>query len=159
MQSAPDFCPFFPPFKSSNGHLTMFFSSPSFHMLKILIPICLIISTSYYLFTSHGQFLVPSTDQISHLYTVAVSGRKSIFVEQVLQTEIDGPFNNTAIVSLCNSKKWTTGLIFKCEAPQGGIGNVRNALLNCIRYAIEAGGLCLLPLVEYMPNITQQHPS
>jgi len=153
MQSTPDFCPFFPPFKSSNGHLTMFFSSPSFHILKILIPICLILSTSYYLFTSQGKFLVPSTEQISHLYTVVVSGRKSIFVEQVLQTEIEGPFNNSAIVSLCNSKKWIPGLIFKCEAPQGGIGNVRNALLNCIRYAIEAGGLCSPTPVQTVPKI------
>ena len=81
------------------------------------------------------------------LYQTAVKGKKAWYVESLLaeESEIDGPFNNSTLVELCRTREWTPGLIFKCEAPEGGIGNVRNVFLNCVRYAIEAGGLS--PLV------------
>jgi hypothetical protein len=72
--------------------------------------------------------------------TAAVKGKKNIFIQNTLMTEVDGPFDNQTIVDLCAKTQWTPGLIFSCEAPEGGVGNVRNVFLNCVRYAIEAGG-------------------
>lgn len=58
-----------------------------------------------------------------------------------METEIDDPLDNTPLWELCNGKQWRKGLIFDCPRPAGGVGNVRNKVLTCVRYAIEAGGM------------------
>lgn len=135
--------------KYRNGILIFSFSRLSFQILRILLPLCLVVATACYLF-SQTQIPIFSSvpgsgsslsSQFNHLYDVAVSGEKGSFVKKALQTEIDGPFDGEWISRLCNSREWVPGLIAKCDAPQGGIGNVRNVFLNCIRYAIEAGGM------------------
>lgn len=65
---------------------------------------------------------------------------KEEFVAQMLETEIDGEYNLEPLAALCRSKKQTPGLIVKCKATPGGMGNVRNMMLNCYRFAIEGGG-------------------
>lgn len=67
-------------------------------------------------------------------------GEKARFVEDFLNSEIGGPIEGDAIYALCRNRTWTKGLLFQCEPPPGGISEVRNAHLNCIRFAIEAGG-------------------
>ncbi|TVY40673.1 hypothetical protein LSUB1_G004426 [Lachnellula subtilissima] len=57
----------------------------------------------------------------------------------MLENEIDGPYNLEPLAALCRSKEYTPGLIIKCKASPGGMGNVRNMMLNCYRFAIEAG--------------------
>ena len=66
---------------------------------------------------------------------------KEAFTRAFLGSEIDGPWDPKPIQKLCVDTKWEEGLTFVCEAPQGGVGNVRNVFLNCVRYAIQAGGL------------------
>lgn len=66
--------------------------------------------------------------------------RKQQFIQQASTWEIDGPFNPAPLSDLCKSKKWQPGLIFKCDDAFGGVGNIRNIMLTCLRYAIEAGG-------------------
>ncbi|KAK0108626.1 hypothetical protein ONS95_003419 [Cadophora gregata] len=106
--------------------------------IKLSIAFLSIAITAFYLFSGSAD--------ITHrgyraIYQTAVKGKKGLFVESLLadENEIDGPFNNGTLVELCRTRHWTPGLIFKCEAPEGGIGNVRNVFLNCVRYAIEAG--------------------
>ena len=65
---------------------------------------------------------------------------KATFIQAFLDHEIDGPFDPAPIQKVCASKKWNDNLTIVCGAPQGGIGNVRNVFLTCLRYAIEAGG-------------------
>lgn len=65
---------------------------------------------------------------------------KGVFIRAFLDIEIDGPWDSKPIQKLCARTKWEEGLTFVCEAPQGGVGNVRNVFLNCVRYAIQAGG-------------------
>ena len=65
---------------------------------------------------------------------------KSAFVKGVVEAEIDGAFDSSTLRTLCDSKEWIWGLIFQCEAPRGGIAIVRNVFLNCLRFAVEAGG-------------------
>jgi hypothetical protein len=104
------------------------------HIVKLSLLVFCLIFTAYYT-------LSPSRNSgYRSLYNVAVSGKKGAFIETASTTEIDGPFDNTTLVELCKSRTWTPGLIFKCESPAGGIANVRNIILNCVRYAIEAGG-------------------
>jgi hypothetical protein len=70
---------------------------------------------------------------------------KEAFLNGVVESEIDGPFDAGTLRALCLSKEWMPGLIFKCEAPKGGVAVVRNVFLNCVRFAIEAGGKSSIP--------------
>lgn len=121
-------------------------SPRAWYVGKLTLVLFSIFITAYYLFSSSS---LAETDY-KGLYKVAVNGKKALFVESVLDSEIDGPFDNKTLIALCESTTWTPGLIFRCEAPQGGVANVRNIVLNCVRYTILAGGICLSP----SPSIT-----
>lgn len=71
---------------------------------------------------------------------------KEQFIQAILDNEIDGDFDPKAMREVCARTKWNEQLIFVCGAPQGGLGNIRNVFLTCVRYAIEAGGLSFLLL-------------
>ncbi len=96
------------------------------------IVFCLIF-TAYYT-------LLPSNSDYRSFSKGAIYGKKAAFIARASTTDIDGPFDNTTLVELCKGRTWTPGLIFKCEAPEGEITDVRNIFLNCVRFAIEAGG-------------------
>lgn len=57
------------------------------------------------------------------------------------------PLNEPAIRKVCEETKWNQSLAFTCFESTGGIGNVRNSMLNCIRYTIHAGGTLVLPQI------------
>ena len=82
---------------------------------------------------------------------------KTTFIQAFLDHEIDGPFNPVPIQKVCAAQKWNPDLTILCGAPQGGIGNVRNVFLTCIRYAMEAGGETQTPLSP--PLLPFQDPS
>jgi hypothetical protein len=77
---------------------------------------------------------------------------KNIFIEKAISTGTGGPIDEVAIKNLCSSRTWTENVIFECRDPQGdGIGpvTIRNVILNCVRYAIEAGGACVSSFRNY----------
>ncbi|PVH70865.1 hypothetical protein DL98DRAFT_369132, partial [Cadophora sp. DSE1049] len=74
---------------------------------------------------------------------------KERWINDAADWNIDGPYNRTALYDLCETTKWTPGLAFKCGQMRGGIGNIRNMFLSCLRYTIEAGGTSLI-----IPEIT-----
>ncbi len=101
------------------------------HLLKFAVPITLFLWAVVYLFpskSSYSEFLRQFKDE------------KNLFVTDFLEHEIDGQFNGEPIARLCRSKKWTPGLVLTCDATPGGVGEVKNAHLNCIRIAMEMGG-------------------
>jgi hypothetical protein len=57
------------------------------------------------------------------------------------------PVVSEAIQSVCAATKWNSNLIFTCNNSGGGVGNLRNSILNCVRYAIHAGAGMTLPMV------------
>ncbi|KAB8303516.1 hypothetical protein EYC80_004927 [Monilinia laxa] len=77
-------------------------------------------------------------------FEVAVSGKKGVFIQKALRTDIDGPFDDSTLAELCQNIEWREGLIIQCESPYGGVANIRNILLNCFRYAIEAGATSIV---------------
>ncbi|RDL29917.1 uncharacterized protein BP5553_10544 [Venustampulla echinocandica] len=112
----------------------MLFSPQSYQILTVSVVFISVCLTGYYLLRPQiGQ------QDYHHIYRVAVSGKKALFVESALKTQIDGAFDIGGLIELCRGKTWTPGLIFKCEAPRGGVAVVRNIFLDCLRYAIEAG--------------------
>ncbi len=52
-----------------------------------------------------------------------------------------------SIKSICSETQWNQSIVFKCDESVGGIGNVRNSILNCVRYAISAGAGLVLPSI------------
>jgi hypothetical protein len=105
------------------------------------------ISFSSVVLFSISFYILQPQEKIRHYYDnyheasrVPENDAKSAFIKGVVEAEIDGPFDSGTLRSLCDGEKWTEGLIFKCEAPKGGLAVVRNVFLNCVRFAIEAGG-------------------
>lgn len=99
--------------------------------MKLVGPMLLILWSVWYLGISR-----------QHVQTITRKFRnqRELFIKDFLEHEVDGRFDGAAIQGLCASKKWTKGLLMGCDAAPGGIGEVRNAHLHCIRFAIEAGG-------------------
>ncbi|RYP30491.1 hypothetical protein DL767_006232 [Monosporascus sp. MG133] len=61
-----------------------------------------------------------------------------------LHTDIDlsdpeAPFIGWPLERLCNESKRVEGLVFICDNNSGGIGNIRNYIQTCLRYALEVG--------------------
>ena len=126
--------------------LGVFFTSV--HSIMAILPrhnsrfvVCvllLVIISSLYTLSSYRHNNL--RQDIHQVYQKVKLGQKQVFIQTATQTAIDGPYDDSAIKSLCASKNWTEGLIATCGTPQGGVSNVRNVFLNCVRYAIEAGG-------------------
>lgn len=106
-------------------------SSRLFHLLKFVLPLVIVIWSLDYLARSHSTY----TEVLRKF-----RDEKKLFIADFLDHEIDGRFDGSAITALCTSKKWTKGLMLSCEPPPGGIGEVKNAHLHCIRFAMELGG-------------------
>jgi len=68
---------------------------------------------------------------------------KKLFVSDLLENEVDGRFEGTELARLCAGRDWhpdDKALILTCAPIPGGVGEVKNGLLHCIRFAIEIGG-------------------
>ncbi|KAL0929802.1 uncharacterized protein CTRU02_215232 [Colletotrichum truncatum] len=61
------------------------------------------------------------------------------------------PLNSEVIESVCNATEWDTDknkqVVFTCENNVGGIGNIRNSILNCVRYTMLAGASLVMPRI------------
>lgn len=55
--------------------------------------------------------------------------------------------NDHAIKSVCRTTQWNESLVFTCNESFGGIGNIRNSLLLCVRFAMQAGAALVLPQI------------
>lgn len=57
------------------------------------------------------------------------------------------PVNAESIKSICADTQWNQSVVFTCDKSVGGIGNIRNSILNCVRYAISAGASLVMPSI------------
>lgn len=64
----------------------------------------------------------------------------------------DAPFIGWPLKRACNEvEEWLEGVVFMCDNNFGGVGNVRNFILTCVRYAIDAGATGIV-----MPSIRKR---
>lgn len=56
----------------------------------------------------------------------------------------DAPFIGWPLQRVCDESKWVEGLVYICDNNSGGVGNIRNYIQTCLRYAIEAGATGLV---------------
>jgi hypothetical protein len=64
------------------------------------------------------------------------------------------PFVAFPLARVCGETTFVPGLVFICDNNSGGPGNIRNYILTCLRYAIEAGSTALI-----MPRIRSRSAS
>jgi hypothetical protein len=65
-------------------------------------------------------------------------------------SKADSPFVSWPLQRVCEeTTTWTSGVVFVCDNNSGGIGNIRNYILTCLRYAIDAGATGVV-----LPQIT-----
>ncbi|KFY29721.1 hypothetical protein V494_08510 [Pseudogymnoascus sp. VKM F-4513 (FW-928)] len=57
------------------------------------------------------------------------------------------PLDSEAIRGICADTEWNPDLVFTCSESVGGIGNIRNSILNCVRFAISAGAALVEPSI------------
>ncbi|KAK1585186.1 uncharacterized protein LY79DRAFT_591707 [Colletotrichum navitas] len=61
------------------------------------------------------------------------------------------PLDSSEVRSVCNGQKWdsntNTEVVFTCDNSVGEIVDTRNSILNCVRYAIPAGGSLVMPRI------------
>jgi hypothetical protein len=76
-----------------------------------------------------------------------VARERKEFILKAMEVEFGEELDPQPIRELCEAKEWREGVIFSCDHIHGGIGNVRNHLLNCVRYAIEGGGALVVPSI------------
>lgn len=57
------------------------------------------------------------------------------------------PVNEESIKSVCRATQWNESLVFTCNESFGGIGNIRNSVLLCVRFAMQAGASLVLPQI------------
>jgi len=106
-------------------------SARFFNLVKFVAPILLLLLALGYLShteTSYKDVLRTFQDE------------RKLFVSDFLEHEVDGNFDGAPIRELCQKQTWTEGLILSCDPAAGGVANVKNAHLNCIRFAMEIGG-------------------
>jgi hypothetical protein len=80
---------------------------------------------------------------------------------ELLNPSIDAfnfpPVDSDEIRAVCASTKWNQTLVFTCDNNHGGIGHVKNSILNCVRYAIGAGGSLVLPNIALRDEDDMEH--
>lgn len=81
---------------------------------------------------------------------------KENWIRTAVESPVEGEFNGEALRDLCDKTKWLPGLVMSCSGIDGGFGNVRNELLNCVRYSIEAGGTSSAPLYKAQLTTKQE---
>lgn len=57
------------------------------------------------------------------------------------------PVDEESIKSVCKATQWNESLVFTCNESFGGIGNIRNSVLLCVRFAMQAGAALVLPQI------------
>jgi hypothetical protein len=57
------------------------------------------------------------------------------------------PLDSSAMKRVCSKTQWNQSVTFICDDSSGGVAEVRNSILNCVRYTIAAGGSLVVPRI------------
>jgi hypothetical protein len=111
----------------------------------ILLLLLLLVCTATF---QWGNLAIYSTSPSNPL-TIDVHGDPPAEVSDnsVIDVFDDPPLDSEAVKSLCTKTEWNPHLVFTCSNNGGGIGNVRNSILICIRHSIAAGAGLVIPQI------------
>lgn len=75
--------------------------------------------------------------------------------------DIEGDFDGSGIRAACDATDWVEGRTVICDNIEGGMGNVRNAVLVCLRYSIVVGSAFVMPSLRLrgaiIPGVDNLH--
>jgi hypothetical protein len=95
------------------------------------------LATSSLFYMSPGQMVTHFLE--SHVQASPSSADRFVGIAQ--DVDIGGALDLRPLGALCANRTWREGLVFRlADTTGGGMGNVKNAFLNSLRFAIEAGG-------------------
>ncbi|OBT49947.1 hypothetical protein VE04_09510, partial [Pseudogymnoascus sp. 24MN13] len=58
-----------------------------------------------------------------------------------------GFVQSTALRDICDAVEWNNELIFTCDNNSGSVADVKNSILNCLRFTIAGGGRRVTPRI------------
>jgi hypothetical protein len=71
------------------------------------------------------------------------------YAKTALGVQVDDPFNISAVAALCaEQKNWRPNLFITIDDANGGIGNVRSAMIDFLYFAMSAGTSIVAPPVQ-----------
>lgn len=92
-----------------------------------------------------GVGTIGSGEKPHQISTSVLSGPGHPLPAGVDLSDPDAPFVAWPLKRACDEvEEWTEGVTFLCDNNYGGVGNIRNLILTCVRYAIEAGATGLV---------------
>lgn len=97
-----------------------------------------------YHFPSHASWNIYTDRPVSNTTSPDPPNSES---EAITDAFDFAPLESESIKSICDEAQWNQSIVFRCDASVGGIGNVRNSILNCVRYAISAGAGLVVPTI------------
>ncbi|KAL3423530.1 hypothetical protein PVAG01_05277 [Phlyctema vagabunda] len=121
-------------------------AKPRFKILGLLF-----LPFIYFIAIYHPEYIQlirsrPSSGAKSYdVMDMSVVWTEHMWTEAAHSVQVDGDFDVMPLKNHCAPIVPHHGLVFSCNRANGGIGNVRNQLLGCIKYAMEAGGGLVLP--------------
>jgi hypothetical protein len=65
-----------------------------------------------------------------------------------IDRRLERPFNGSALSDLCNETVFIPGRYFECTDIQGGVTNVMNSVMHCLRFSIASGSGMVLPILR-----------
>ncbi|RFU30229.1 hypothetical protein B7463_g6105, partial [Scytalidium lignicola] len=73
---------------------------------------------------------------------------KEEFIATTMSSALEDNFDYSHIREVCDAQQWDSTVVFTCHGIIGGIGNIRQEILHCIRYSISAGAGLILPVIN-----------
>ncbi|CZS94915.1 uncharacterized protein RAG0_04728 [Rhynchosporium agropyri] len=70
------------------------------------------------------------------------------FISEAMISAVKDDFKYEYVAEICDQGLWDDSVVFECQNLIGGIGNLRQEILHCIRYAIDAGAGLILPVIK-----------
>ena len=94
---------------------------------------------------------VPTTADWKPYISIPGSASAPFESAQTTATSIDifafPPVDSSSLKSVCDDTQWNASMVFTCDNNVGGVGNIRNSILNCVRYTISAGAALVIPQI------------
>ncbi|KAH8602693.1 hypothetical protein B0O99DRAFT_531841 [Bisporella sp. PMI_857] len=95
---------------------------------------------------SQPEFLI--NGGLSDSTSENISLSRDDFVAAAVESAIENDFDDSPIRELCDATVWDRSVVFYCHGVIGGVGNIKQELLHCLRYAIDAGAGLILPVIN-----------
>ncbi|KAI9746383.1 MAG: hypothetical protein M1818_000096 [Claussenomyces sp. TS43310] len=92
---------------------------------------------------------LPSSDHKVNSNNSSNPSEEERFLAAAVTALPEGDFDGSAIYEVCNGTEiWDPFLTFDCLGIEGGIGNVKQIFLSCLRYAMDAGAGLIMPQIN-----------